>query len=196
MNGIYTIETNNVNALMDYVHRLGRVQSFDIHPYFRNGEVWHSVSFVNLELPPDHLLQDVHLCPKYQLGDRNTPSRYTVFDNSGVVLERFGALFYAVYSIHERMIKGIFLFGCLPWDDNPITFVQDGKPAGSWFIPIWEDQVVISKDHFVSCSLFDFSLQRINFHPDLILSRKASRLALELNGVELYDLIEIKGFCY
>ena len=194
MNGLYTIQTNNVNALVDYVYTLGHADHFSIQPYLKDGQVWHSVTFTNIALSSLHILRDVHLCSRYQLGGSEASKQYTIKDENGVVLDRFDSLFYAVYSIKERSIKGLVLFGCMPWDNIPITEIQVGKLQGMWFTPIWEDRVSLSKERILSCSLFDFSLQPLAINPDLRVVRKASRIVLALGNTEMYELVAIQGF--
>ena len=192
MKEIYTIQTNNINALMEYVGKYGS-KGYTIQSCSHKDEIWYSVTFFEVGLSSETIRKEIHSSSRYQLGETETTERYMLKNADGDVLKRFNG-FYAVSSIKEKSLKGLLLFGCLPWDDNPITWIQEGRLVGQWFASIGDNQFALSRNHFVTCSLFDFCLQRLSVDSNMVFSIRDNTPVLSVDGVDGYELIEVAGF--
>ncbi len=194
---IYTIVTDNPNALAEYFRLSGGADDVQVSPFSHAGTVLYAVTLLNPSLDHDRLLNDITVHSQYDLSSIKEADfeLYRLWENGSRIAADMSGSIYAVVSKESGVVEGLFVFGCMPWDNAPVTFVGvDGCVKGNWLASIWSDKAKVSMSGILKASIYDFTLRPLNCKKGTQLLKRGGQLVLVNGQHETHNLIPVNKF--
>jgi hypothetical protein len=193
---IYTITTDNPNALAEYFRLSGSCDDIQIAPFVLDGRLQYSVTLANPALDHQRFLKDISIYRPYNLSPIQEVDyrSYRIWEDLNRYAADLSGKIFAVVSKDGGAVEGLAVFGCMPWDNIPVSKVNYGTLAGQWLASIWMDKPKISMSGVLKASLFDFSLRPLNNKKGTLLQQRNGQLVLLDGPHETHILFEVKRF--
>ena len=193
---IYTITTDNPNGLTEYFRLSGSCDDIQITPFVLDGRLLYSVTLVNPALDHQRFLEDISVYHPYDLSPikQGDYESYRIWEDLNRYVADLSGKIFAVVSKDSGTVEGLAVFGCMPWDNIPVSRVNYGTLAGQWLASIWADKPKISMSGVLKASLFDFSLRPFKNKKGTLLQQRNGQLVLLDDSHETHVLVEVVRF--